>query len=270
MIKDSQVKPSIDPLSIADTQFHHQELLSEDEQKAQLNNSSMAHFKIIDILGKGGMGAVYKAKDLALERYVAIKTLRISSTEQPLILAEAKTISKLNHPNIVTIYDIARDGDANFIVMEWVDGNPLNTVIPSQGMALNKVLDYAKQMVAALACAHQQQIIHHDIKPQNIMLDVNGRIKILDFGISALVEPEEPPAEQAPSANKESSTNKKPSDEQAKAQQQSLTPALAIVGSPQYMSPEKIQGLASDTRSDLFSLGNYCNNYLLFHLNEEL
>ncbi len=255
MIKDSQVKPSIDPLSIADTQFHHQELLSEDEQKAQLNNSSMAHFKIIDILGKGGMGAVYKAKDLALERYVAIKTLRISSTEQPLILAEAKTISKLNHPNIVTIYDIARDGDANFIVMEWVDGNPLNTVIPSQGMALNKVLDYAKQMVAALACAHQQQIIHHDIKPQNIMLDVNGRIKILDFGISALVEPAEPSAEQAPSGNKESSTNKKPSDEQAKAQQQSLTPALAIVGSPQYMSPEKIQGLVSDTRSDLFSLG---------------
>ena len=240
MIKDSQVKPSIDPLSIADTQFHHQELLSEDEQEAQLNNSSMAHFKIIDILGKGVMGAVYKAKDLALERYVAIKTLRISSTEQPLILAEAKTISKLNHPNIVTIYDIARDGDANFIVMEWVDGNPLNTVIPSQGMALNKVLDYAKQMVAALACAHQQQIIHHDIKPQNIMLDVNGRIKILDFGIAALIEPL---AEQ------------EPSDEQAKPQQQSLTPALAIVGSPQYMSPEKIQGLASDTRSDLFSLG---------------
>jgi eukaryotic-like serine/threonine-protein kinase len=249
VIKDSQVKPSIDPLSIADTQFHHQELLSEDEQKAQLNNSSMAHFKIIDILGKGGMGAVYKAKDLALERFVAIKTLRISSTDQPLILAEAKTISKLNHPNIVTIYDIARDGDANFIVMEWIDGNPLNTVIPSQGMALNKVLDYAKQMVAALACAHQQQIIHHDIKPQNIMLDVNGRIKILDFGISALVEPENLSAEKEPSANKE------PSDEQAKPQQQSLTPVLAIVGSPQYMSPEKIQGLASDTRSDLFSLG---------------
>jgi serine/threonine-protein kinase len=254
VIKDSQVKPSIDPLSEADTQFHHQELLSEDEQTEQLNNSSMAHFKIIDILGKGGMGAVYKAKDLALERYVAIKTLRISSTEQPLILAEAKTISKLNHPNIVTIYDIARDGDANFIVMEWVDGNPLNTAISSQGMALNKVLDYAKQMVAALACAHEQQIIHHDIKPQNIMLDVNGRIKILDFGISALVEPENLSAEQEPSTSKEPSANKKANDEQAKPQQL-LTPALAIAGSPQYMSPEKIQGQTSDTRSDLFSLG---------------
>jgi serine/threonine protein kinase/Tfp pilus assembly protein PilF len=251
--QDNQVQPNSDPLAIADTQFNNQELLSEDEQTAQLNNSSMAHFKIIDILGKGGMGAVYKAKDLALERFVAIKTLRISRTEQPLILAEAKTISKLNHPNIVTIYDIARDGDANFIVMEWVDGNPLNTAIPSQGMALNKVLDYAKQMVAALACAHQQQIIHHDIKPQNIMLDVNGRIKILDFGIAALIEPEEPLANQEPLANKEPSANQESID--GKPTPQPLAPALAVVGSPQYMSPEKIQGLVSDTRSDLFSLG---------------
>jgi len=240
-------------ISIADTQCSQQVFLSENEQAEQLQHSSMAHFKIIDILGKGGMGAVYKAKDLALERFVAIKMLRISDAQQPLILAEAKTISQLNHPNIVTVYDIARDGDANFIVMEWVNGRPLNAVIPSQGMALNVVIDYAKQMVAALVCAHQQHIIHRDIKPQNIMVDVNGRIKILDFGIAALIDPDtplttpltEPSAEQKPIVAGSLSVEK------TKPQ----TLATSIEGSPQYMAPEQILGQASDARSDLFSLG---------------
>lgn len=221
-----------DTLAMADTQFSNQELLSEEEQSAQLNHSSMAHFKIIDILGKGGMGTVYKAKDLALERFVAIKMIRISNSQQPLMLAEAKTISKLNHPNIVTIYDIARDDDANFIVMEWIDASPLNTVIPSQGLPLNKVLVYAKQMVAALACAHQQNIIHRDIKPQNIMVDGDGRIKILDFGIAALIDAEKPLGEANDTAK-----------------------SAIVMGSPQYMAPEQVKGLASDARSDLFSLG---------------
>jgi serine/threonine protein kinase/Flp pilus assembly protein TadD len=235
-------------ISIADTQYRQQILLSEDEQAAQekqLKHSSMAHFKIIDILGKGGMGAVYKAKDLALERFVAIKMLRISDAQQPLILAEAKTVSQLNHPNIVTVYDIARDGDANFIVMEWVNGRPLDRVIPPQGLALNIVIDYAKQMVAALACAHQQQIIHRDIKPQNIMVDVNDRIKILDFGIAALIDPDKTLALQ------ESLAAQEPAAEEARSQ----TLPTSIEGSPQYMAPEQIQGQASDARSDLFSLG---------------
>lgn len=230
-----------------DTQFGNQDLLSDSEQTAQLNNNSMAHFKIIDILGKGGMGAVYKAKDLTLERFVAIKMIRINHSEQSLILAEARTISKLNHPNIVTVYDIARDNEANFIVMEWVDGLSLNNVIPSNGLSVNKALVYAKQIVAAIACAHQQQVIHRDIKPQNIMVDSNGRIKILDFGIAALVEPEA------------LSTDKKMANEQiTSVDNQSSTHYQlhsSAVGSPQYMSPEQIRGQAGDTRSDLFSLG---------------
>ncbi|NQZ82322.1 MAG: protein kinase, partial [Colwellia sp.] len=232
-----------DTLALDDTLCNEQVLLSDDQQATQLKHSRLAHFKIIDILGKGGMGAVYKAKDLALERFVAIKMIHISKDQRPLILAEAKTISKLNHPNIVTVYDIARDEDANFIVMEWVDGQPLNAVIPSQGLPLKKVLAYTQQIVAALSCAHQQLIIHRDIKPQNIMVDVNGHIKVLDFGIAALIEPlEQEPSAPEPSAEKKqepSADHKQP----------------IITGSPLYMAPEQILGQASDARSDLFSLG---------------
>jgi len=235
-----------DTIAIADTQCSEQVMLTENEQATQLKHSSMAHFKIIDILGKGGMGAVYKAKDLALERFVAIKMLRISNSELPLMLAEAKTISQLNHPNIVTVYDIARDDDANFIVMEWIDGQPLNSIIPSQGLPANTVIAYAKQMVAAISCAHQQHIIHRDIKPQNIMVDGDGHIKILDFGIAALIAP------QAPAVNKEPSAKKEPSAQEPSANKQ---PNAVITGSPQYMAPEQILGQGSDVRSDLFSLG---------------
>ena len=257
------MNPDNDTIIIADTQCSEVTLLSEQEQAAQaqqVNHNSMAHFKIIDILGKGGMGAVYKAKDLALERFVAIKMLRISDAQQALILAEAKTISKLNHPNIVTIYDIARDGDSNFIVMEWVNGRPLNAVIPQQGLALNIVIDYAKQMVAALACAHQQHIVHRDIKPQNIMVDINDQIKILDFGIAALLEPiGSVELEQTPeSALKTALTPAKIPLVAAIACDENIelkSSSLAITGSVQYMAPEQIQGQTGDARSDLFSFG---------------
>jgi len=225
-----------DTIVLTDSSVDNQQaLLAEHEQADPLSHSTMAHFKIIDILGKGGMGAVYKAKDLALERFVAIKMIRTSQADQPLMLAEAKTISQLNHPNIVTVYDIARDNNANFIVMEWVDGSPLNNVITSNGLSVNTVLNYAKQMVAGIACAHQQGITHRDIKPQNIMVDANNHIKILDFGIAALNDTHTP-------ANT-SSTNT------------NVTNTSTIAGSPQYMAPEHINGLHSDARSDLFSLG---------------
>jgi len=203
----------------------------DEAQATQLPSKNMAHFKITDILGNGGMGAVYKAKDLVLERFVAIKMIRFSSIEQNMVLAEAKTISKLNHPNIVTVYDIARGDDANFIVMEWINGRPLNEMIPSQGLSLNSVLAYARQIVSAITCAHQEHIIHRDIKPQNIMVESDGHIKVLDFGIAALIHSEKRQENQRPLDKKN------------------------LVGTPQYMAPEQIKGEPTDERSDLFSLG---------------
>jgi len=223
-----------DTIFNADTQFSPEHSGSEIDPATQFTHGSMAHFKIIDILGKGGMGAVYKAKDLELERFVAIKMIRLTNSEQDLILEEAKTISKLNHPNIVTVYDIARGDNANFIVMEWIEGSSLNNHIPSQGLPLTKVLTYAQQIVSAIACAHQQGVIHRDIKPQNIMVEADDRIKILDFGISGLND----------------SQSKK-----ALARANSQLKFTALTGTPHYMAPEQIKGEYTDERSDLFSLG---------------
>lgn len=115
--------------------------------------TNLSHFKILDILGKGGMGAVYKAQDLELERFVAIKMIQLNHQNQQALLDEAKTICKLNHPNIVTIYDIAREGNGDFIVMEWIDGRPLNSLIPTTGLPLETVLEYALQISAAINSA---------------------------------------------------------------------------------------------------------------------
>lgn len=276
MSKSDEANSGNDTISVADTLCDQPTSFLDDEKVLRLNHSNMAHFKIIDILGRGGMGAVYKAKDLALERFVAIKMIRVSNAEQPLMLTEAKTISKLNHINIVTIYDIARDDDANFIVMEWVNGQPLNAIIPAEGLSVHKVLAYAKQIVSAIACAHQHKIIHRDIKPQNIMLDENGCIKILDFGIAALIDSVAFSTVDA-SANSVTDSDATPASPLVKAERlntqhiaveplpnsnfaknttsASQQQATEIIGTPQYMSPEQILGQALDTRSDLFSVG---------------
>jgi len=217
-----------------DTQIQHGDSNDSAESAAP---DSMAHFTIMDILGKGGMGAVYKAQDRKLERFVAIKMFRTSSDNQQTLLAEAKTISRLNHPNIVIIYDIARGDDNNFIVMEWVDGRPLNYQIPSQGLALKPALHYARQIIAAIDCAHQHKIIHRDIKPQNIMVDFADQVKVLDFGIASLLK-------------------EKTTKSQSKESDDSSNPSISqLVGTPQYMAPEQIQGQEVDTRSDLFAFG---------------
>ncbi len=193
----------------------------------------LAHFEILEILGQGGMGAVYHATDRTLQRDVALKMLRpIAASNRnntDVLLDEARMASKLNHPNIVTIYDVARAENSNYIVMEWVDGQPLDELIPNDGLPLEQAMVYACQIAAGLSSAHQKYIIHRDIKPQNIMLSSDNSIKILDFGIAGLVS-------QVSDINQTSTSN-------------------LITGTPSYMSPEQSQGLNLDQRSDIFSFG---------------
>ena len=195
----------------------------------------LGHFEIHEILGQGGMGAVYHAKDKTLHRDVAIKMLRplaaSSKINTEALLDEARMASKLNHPNIVTIYDVARSKDSNYIVMEWVDGQALDELIPDGGMPLNKAMEYACQIADGLANAHQKYIIHRDIKPHNIMLSSNNSIKILDFGIAGYFDFQNDDSDDHSESGGLSS------------------------GTPSYMSPEQAQGLNLDQRSDIFSFG---------------
>ncbi|MCW8999485.1 MAG: serine/threonine-protein kinase, partial [Kangiellaceae bacterium] len=209
---------------------------------SQSATDPMAHFKIFDVLGKGGMGAIYKAQDLKLERFVALKLFYSqAAANSQTLLDEARFACKLNHPNIVTIYDIARGQNSNFIVMEWVDGQTLNQVIPKEGLPVYQALDYACQIVEGLACAHQNGIIHRDIKPQNIMLNKEGRIKILDFGIAELLR----------QSNKASKT----SEESGEPSVGDVTRVTGLSGTPKYMAPEQARGEALDQRADIFSFG---------------
>ncbi len=195
----------------------------------------LAHFEVREILGQGGMGAVYHARDITLQRDVAIKMLRPLQIGNQLnndtLLDEARMASKLNHPNIVTIYDVARSKDSNYIVMEWVDGQPLDELIPDKGLELEKALKYACQIVDGLTNAHEKYIIHRDIKPQNIMLGQQNNIKILDFGIAGYIN------------NLNEDNNGSTDSEQT------------TIGTPSYMSPEQAQGLNLDQRTDIFSFG---------------
>jgi len=209
--------------------------LSIAEKKTFHFAGDLAHFEIHEILGQGGMGAVYHAKDRTLHRDVAIKMLRplvaSSQINTEALLDEARMASKLNHPNIVTIYDVARTKDSNYIVMEWVDGQPLDEIIPNEGLELEKALEYACQIADGLTNAHQKYIIHKDIKPHNIMLSSENTIKILDFGIAGYI------------------------NRQNDETDDSSEPAQTSSGTPSYMSPEQAQGLNLDQRSDIFSFG---------------
>ena len=153
---------------------------------------TISHYDIIEKLGEGGMGVVYKARDRHLDRFVAIKVLpaeRVADPERKhRFVQEAKAASSLNHPNIITIYDIGQVDGIDFIAMEWVAGNTLDQLIPRNGMRLSEALKCAVQIADALARAHSAGIVHRDLKPGNIMVNEHGLVKVLDFGLAKLTE----------------------------------------------------------------------------------
>lgn len=192
----------------------------------------VSHYKILEKLGEGGMGIVYKAHDAKLDRHVALKFLphRLSATDQDKdrFLQEARSASALNHPNVCTIYDIQdfedpKGASQTFIVMEYVEGKTLRDAKP--GLAVRQVVDIVTQVAEGLAAAHEKGIIHRDIKADNIMVRPDGRVQIMDFGLAKL---------QGTSA---------------------LTKAGSTIGTTAYMSPEQVQGLEADYRTDIFALG---------------
>src|SRR5262245_36880311 len=153
-----------------------------------MTGRTISHYEILEKLGAGGMGEIYKARDPRLNRMVAIKALPASSTGDPdrrrRFIQEAQAASGLNHPNIITIHDILSDDGSDYMVMEFVSGKTLGDLIPKGGLGTADTLRYSVQIADALAAAHAAGIIHRDLKPGNVMVTSAGRVKILDFGLA--------------------------------------------------------------------------------------
>ena len=203
---------------------------------------AISHYQILEKLGEGGMGVVYKARDTHLDRFVAIKVLppeKVADSERKRrFVQEAKAASALNHPNIIVVHDIASDAGTDFIVMEYVPGKTLDELIPRKGMRLSEALKYSVEIADALAKAHSAGIIHRDLKPGNVMVGEDGRVRVLDFGLAKLTEA-------ALLGDDEATRTMKPATEEGK-----------VVGTVSYMSPEQAEGKKVDARSDIFSFGS--------------
>jgi Tol biopolymer transport system component/tRNA A-37 threonylcarbamoyl transferase component Bud32 len=202
----------------------------------------LAHYTITGKLGEGGMGVVYEAQDDHLARSVALKLLPheavANQARKQRFVREARTASALNHPNIVTIYDIAGVDGVDYIAMELVRGRTLEQALSRGKLCLADTLKYGVQIADALAAAHAAGIVHRDLKPGNIMINDRGDIKVLDFGLAKLTDPE------AISADDQTRT------------EHAVTEEGTVVGSTPYMSPEQAEGRKVDSRSDVFSYGS--------------
>ncbi len=223
---------------------------------------TLSHYKILEKLGEGGMGEVYRARDTRLDRTVAIKVLRPEALSNPdrkrRFEQEAKSASALNHPNIITIHDIDTADGVEFIVMEYVDGHPLDRLIAGGALTLAQALDYAVQTAAALAAAHEAGIVHRDVKPANLLVARQGYVKVVDFGLAKLTERQpwtEEAATEGPTLSISGSSGAQAAAPPAKPHSALHTREGDILGTVAYMSPEQAEGKPVDARSDVFSFG---------------
>ena len=197
----------------------------------------LSHYRILEPLGSGGMGEVFVAEDLRLGRRVALKLLPPEFGEDPDRLErlerEARTLARLKHPSIVTLYEVEEHEDRPFLVMELVEGRPLSRMIPRHGLPEGELLEIAIAVADALVAAHEAGVVHRDLKPSNVLIDDDGTVKVCDFGLAAPL----------------------PGDAEPEESTATLTESGTLVGTLPYMAPERLQGTRHDSRSDLFSFG---------------
>lgn len=214
----------------------------------------LGHYEIVSLLGAGGMGEVYLARDTELERVIALKVLpdNIATDPQRMqrFMLEAKAASSLNHPNIITVYEIGRVGSTRFLATEFINGVTLRQRMASVAVQVKEALEIAIQVAAALTAAHDAGIVHRDIKPENIMLRPDGYVKVLDFGLAKLVA---------------KPINQHRSDANAPTAEVFITEPGTVMGTVRYMSPEQARGLEIDARTDIWSLGVVLYEMLVGH-----
>ena len=200
--------------------------------------SRLGHYEIVDWLGAGGMGEVYRGRDPRLDREVAIKVIAEAFAADPSRLRrfedEARAAGRLNHPNILTVYDVGSEAGVPFIVSELLEGESLRRLLQRDTLLPQKAIDYARQAAVGLAAAHDKGIVHRDVKPDNVFITSDGRVKLLDFGVAKLMQPDGHPA---------------------LSSDRTQTVDGVVIGTASYMSPEQVRGEPVDGRSDIFSVG---------------
>ncbi len=244
--EDHELRQSVEQLLVADAQAQAEDFIAAPAlevaaallaQKSPAAGQQISHYQVLSLLGAGGMGEVWLARDTRLERQVAIKLLPAAFTQDDAqsterlqrFLREARAASAPNHPNIITIYEIGEAERVHFIAMEFIAGVTLRQRLTVGRLPLPEALAIIKQIAAALDTAHEAGIYHRDIKPENVMLRPDGLVKVLDFGLARFAE--------------------------TRSQTDDSTQAGLVMGTPRYMSPEQARGLKVDARTDMFSLG---------------